>query len=100
MAADVMRAPGAGAGVPEYVKPNEWLTAAERLDIYRRQYWLRMLAALEEDFPGLRLVVGVRAFRKLAAAYVEACPSRSFTLRDFGRGLPEWLRGNPGHSGA
>jgi hypothetical protein len=74
------------------IKPNDRLTSFERLEIYNRQYWLRLLAALAEDFEGLRLILGDKAFEKLSVAYVQDCPSRSFTLRNLGSRLEEWLR--------
>ena len=37
------------------IKPNDRLTSFERLEIYNRQYWLRLLSALAEDFEGLQL---------------------------------------------
>ena len=48
----------------EIIKPNDRLTSFERLEIYNRQYWFRVLAALAEDFEGLRLIIGDRQFRK------------------------------------
>ena len=74
------------------IKPNDRLTSFERLEIYNRQYWFRVLAALAEDFEGLRLIVGDRAFEKLSVAYLLDCPSRSFTLRNLGSRLEAWLR--------
>ncbi len=96
MLADVMRplAPGhtiAKATTAAYIKPNHRLTAPERLEIYNRQYWFRLADSLRDDFPGLLRVLGERAFRKLAVAYLNECPSRSFTLSDLGRSLPGWL---------
>ena len=44
-----------------YIKPNDRLTSFERLEIYNRQYWYRLLGALAEDFPALRAVVGACA---------------------------------------
>ena len=46
----------------EFVAPNDRLTAFERLEIYNRQYWFRLLGALGEDFPALRRVLGSRRF--------------------------------------
>ena len=40
-------------------------------------------------------MVGARAFEKLSIAYLSAHPSRSFTLRNLGSKLPEWLAANP-----
>ena len=81
----------------EIIKPNDQLTSFERLEIYNRQYWFRILAALSEDFPGLRAIIGERGFEKLAIAYLLDCPSRSFTLRNLGSRLEAWLRAHPQH---
>ena len=79
----------------EIIKPNDRLTSFERLEIYNRQYWYRVLAALAEDFEGLRLIIGDRNFEKLSVAYVQDCPSQSFTLRNLGSRLEPWLRSHP-----
>lgn len=79
----------------EIIKPNDRLTSFERLEIYNRQYWFRVLAALAEDFEGLRLIIGDRKFEKLSIAYIQDCPSQSFTLRNLGSRLEAWLRSHP-----
>ncbi|HEY2546942.1 MAG TPA: DNA-binding domain-containing protein [Candidatus Acidoferrum sp.] len=78
-----------------YIKPNDRLTSFERLEIYNRQYWFRVLAAMAEDFPGLRAILGERRFDDMCCAYLTECPSRSFTLRNLGARLEVWLRRNP-----
>ena len=83
-----------------YIKPNDRLTSLERLEIYKRQYWFRIVDSLYEDFPGLRLVLGQRAFDRLVTAYLDECPSRSFTMRDLGSRLEVWLRSNPQYGGS
>ncbi len=82
-----------------FIAPNSRLNAFERLEIYNRQYWFRVLGALAEDFPALRAVVGARAFEALSIAYLTVHPSRSFTLRNLGSKLPEWLVENPKFAG-
>ena len=77
-----------------FIAPNSRLTAFERLEIYNRQYWLRVLGALAEDFPAVRAVVGAKRFEALSVAYLSAHPSRSFTLRNLGSKLVEWLIAN------
>lgn len=67
-----------------FIAPNSRLTSFERLEIYNRQYWFRVLGSLAEDFPGLRAVVGGRRFETLSIAYLKEHPSRSFTLRNLG----------------
>ena len=46
----------------EHVTGNERLTPAEQVDIYRRQYWLRHVDSLVEDYPGLSSLIGEEAF--------------------------------------
>ena len=77
------------------IKPNDRMTSFERLQIYSQQYWFRIMASLSEDFPGLRSLVGERKFEKLATAYLNECPSESFTLRNLGSRLEAWLRRHP-----
>jgi hypothetical protein len=81
------------------VKPNDRLTANERLSIYHRQYWYRILDSFNEDFPGLCAVLGERAFQRLANAYLTECPSESFTLRNLGSKLEAWLTAQPDFAG-
>jgi len=93
------KAPNGGrmsAYAARYIKPNDRLTSFERLEIYNRQYWFRVLGGLAEDFPGLRAVLGGRRFEAMCKAYLTECPSRSFTLRNLGAQLENWLRQNPG----
>ena len=78
-----------------FIAPNSRLSPFERLEIYNRQYWFRVLGALAEDFVALRAVVGPRRFETISVAYLTAHPSRSFTLRNLGSHLPEWLAAHP-----
>ena len=82
-----------------FIAPNSRLTSFERLEIYNRQYWFRVLGALAEDFPGLRAVVGARKFEALSVAYLTQNPSRSFSLRNLGRKLADWLAAHPQAAG-
>jgi hypothetical protein len=82
------------------IKPNDRLTSFERLEIYNKQYWYRVLSSLQEDFPGLRAVLGSRKFEEMCKAYVTDCPSRSFTLRNLGSQMVEWLEKHPTWTGS
>jgi len=77
------------------IKPNDRLSSVERLEIYNRVYWFRILSSLADDFPGLRAVVGQEKFDKIILAYLTELPSQSFTLRDLGSRLEKWLRRHP-----
>jgi hypothetical protein len=81
------------------IKPNDRLSSFERMEIYNRQYWFRVLSGFGEDFPGLRAVLGTRVFDKLAQAYLKDCPSRSFTMRNIGSQLEVWLKKHPKSAG-
>jgi len=91
-------APGGGrmsAYAARYIRPNDRLTSFERLEIYNRQYWFRVLGSMAEDFPGLRAILGQPRFEDMCRAYLAECPSRSFTLRNLGARIETWLRRNP-----
>ncbi|MGA8938050.1 MAG: DNA-binding domain-containing protein [Acidobacteriaceae bacterium] len=87
------------AGVASYIKPNARLTSFERLEIYNRQYWFRVIAAVSEDFPMLNAVLGQKRFDALILAYLMETPSRSWTLRDLSAKLPEFLDAHPEFAG-
>lgn len=77
------------------IKPNDRLDSFERLQIYNQQYWWRLLGNFGEDFHGLRAVVGQRKFDILATAYLESCPSTSWSLRDLGEKLEAFIATHP-----
>ncbi|MFT3869407.1 MAG: DNA-binding domain-containing protein [Nibricoccus sp.] len=73
------------------VKPSRTLQPVERVEIYNRMYWFRILDSLAQDFPGLKALLGDKKFWKLAETYLAVCPSRSFTLRDLGSRLEKFI---------
>ena len=79
----------------EFIKPNSRVTSFERLEVYNRQYWFRVLDCLYDDYPGLRAILGERKFSRFAVRYMEVFPSASFTLRNLGRHLEEFIRDEP-----
>jgi hypothetical protein len=81
--------------VETFVKPNDRLSSFERLEIYNQQYWWRLLGIFQEDFRGLRAVIGVRKFDKLAVEYLQAHGSTTWSLRDLGQYLVRFLEAHP-----
>lgn len=79
----------------QIAKPNDRLTSFERLEIYNRMYWFRVLDCLYDDCPGLRGVLGDRKFMRLSVAYLTKYPSRSFTLRNLPSRLAQFIREEP-----
>ena len=85
-----------GAAVPSgLVADAPAFPAARRLAVYHDAYRLRLIHTLCEDFPLLRALLGDVGFGRLAQRYLAACPSRSYTLRELGRGLPAFLARRP-----
>lgn len=78
-----------------FIKPNDRLTSLERLEIYNRMYWFRILDCFYDDNPGLRAALGERRFLRLAEAYLTKNPSRSFTLRNLCDRLERFIRAEP-----
>lgn len=79
----------------EFIKPNDRLTPFERLQLYNRMYWFRLLDIMHDDNPGLRAVLGDKRFTKMIEAYLTKYPSRSFTLRNLCSRLTQFLREEP-----
>jgi len=81
--------------VSQFIKPNDRLTSLERLELYNRQYWFRVLDCLYDDYPGLRAILGEKKFYRLRIAYLAKYPSASFTLRNLGSRLERFLVEEP-----
>jgi hypothetical protein len=87
------------ATVSRYIKPSATLSSFERLEIYNRQYWFRVIDAISEDYPALSAIVGPKRFEALIRAYFGDHPSTSFSLRNLGKSLPAWLARHPEFTG-
>ena len=72
--------------------------AEERLTIYANAYRLRLLEALDTDYPGLHTVLGDDEFDAMGRAYIAAHPSAYFSLRWFGNRMSEFLRSTAPYS--
>ena len=81
--------------VGEVILPSATLRPEERLAIYHDMYLLRMEEALESDYPALKHLLGDDGFRALVAGYVQAHPSRSYSLNFLGARLPDYVRTAP-----
>lgn len=74
------------------IEPSSTLSSHERLELYAQQYWWRLLDSLRDDFPKLLRYLGERRFNTLLVRYLTKHPSRSYTLRELGRDLPNFLK--------
>ena len=95
-----LAAPAATAEVPageleDVVRPSWSLSAEERVEVYHGMYLLRMVEALEGDYPAIRHFLGEDEFPDLVRAYVQRYPSRSYTLNRLGDQLPRFFLDEP-----
>lgn len=73
------------------VTGSEKVSATRRLAIYYDAYRLRLLEALDSNYPVLHAWMGDEKFEKLGLAYLESHPSSHFSIRYFGHRLAEYL---------
>jgi hypothetical protein len=74
------------------LRSTEALHARERLGLYHRQYWFRLIDSLAEDFPRVRELLGADACLAAIERYLRARPPASWTLRHLGSGFADFLR--------
>ena len=86
---------GDGAFLAQIAQRGAPTTAAHRAFIYYNAYRRRLVEVLQNDFPGVRALTGDADFETLAAAYIDACPSRHPSLRYFGARFADFLRDFP-----
>lgn len=75
----------------DFIAPNDRMSGFERLEIYARQYWFRLLDCLHDDYPALRVFLGGRRFHRLCRDYLAQHPSTSWTLRNLGSAFPAFI---------
>lgn len=70
------------------------LDVDQGLAIYHNAYRARLQETLRGDYPALHHWLGDDEFAALAAAYLDAHPSRHFSLRWLGEALPGFIEGH------
>jgi hypothetical protein len=78
-------------GIEQVVTRSQALSGAERLAIYHRAYYARLLEVLRGELPVLRHALGEELFDQFAVAYLQKYPSRSYTLNHLGSSFPRYL---------
>lgn len=77
--------------LPTWVSASGRAAPQTQLLVYTNAYRSRLIEVLEGDFPAVANAVGENSFDALAEAYIEAHPSRYFSLRDFGNHMADFL---------
>jgi hypothetical protein len=78
--------------IGDVIKPSSRLGSLERLAIYSNAYFARLIECLGDEFPALKHSLGEDLFDSFAAAYIQECPSDSYTLSNLGRRFPQFLQ--------
>jgi hypothetical protein len=70
---------------------TESVSASTRLGIYSDAYRVRLIEALEANYPVLSRLLGTDEFARLTQLYLSSHPSHHFSIRWFGHRLAEFL---------
>jgi Putative DNA-binding domain len=77
--------------VETVVTRSRGMSATERLAIYNGAYFARLLECLRDEFRVLVHALGEEVFDEFAFGYLQAYPSRSYTLNRLGLEFPHYL---------
>jgi hypothetical protein len=75
----------------QWVAEDDQQRLGSRLDIYEHAYRSRLQAALESNYPLFAQWLGTQTFTLVAQDFIDAHPSRHFSIRTFGESLPQAL---------
>jgi hypothetical protein len=77
--------------VEQVITRSRALPALDRLAIYHNAYHARLLECLREEFPALVHALSGEVFDAFAVGYLQAYPSRSYTLAQLGAHFARYL---------
>lgn len=78
--------------IEKVIDRSQALTSIERLQVYGNAYLARLVEVLRDEFPAVRHAIGDEAFDGFAFGYLQAYPSRSYTLADLSGSFSKYLR--------
>jgi hypothetical protein len=79
----------------DVIRSDERLSARERIGIYAKAYFYRLLDCLREDFPATAAVASASAFEDLIRAYLTRHPPTKPSIFYAGRYLSDFLAAHP-----
>jgi len=83
------------APVADAIDASAEIPATTRLQIYSDAYRLRLIEALQANYPLLAQLIGDQAFARLTQLYLAGQPSRHYSIRWFGHRLADFLCEHP-----
>jgi len=82
---------GDGANAADLIRPSEKLTPEQRIAIYRKAYFARLLGVFRETFPGLRHALGEPLLDQFALQYLQSHPPRTYSIDRVADHFAAWL---------
>jgi hypothetical protein len=79
------------ASIAVSIDSSDKVSAATRLRIYSDAYRLRLIEALQANYPVLEQLMGAEDFAQLTQLYLSLHPSRHYSIRWFGDRLASFL---------
>ncbi|GJL65646.1 MAG: hypothetical protein NPIRA05_06170 [Nitrospirales bacterium] len=73
------------------ITPGKDLTALEALEVYRRGHRVRLTEALGDTYEGVWWVAGDEEFFRMAKAFIQSHPSRTYNLSSYGEEFANFL---------
>lgn len=80
-----------GKTTSKLIRASSQLSSRDKLGIYQRSYYLRLLKCMDEQFPALRQALGEELFKDFSCEYLKRYPSESYTLYHLGHRFPQYL---------
>jgi len=74
------------------IRQSGRLASAEKIEIYSRGYFLRLLECMEAEYPALKNLLGEEVFQTFVRVYLIHQPPSSFNLFNLGESLPAFLK--------
>lgn len=81
----------AASDLESVVTRSRQMSALDRLEIYARAYYARLLECLRSEFPVLAKAMGEDCFDDFAIDYLQRYPSQSYTLSELGARFAKFL---------
>lgn len=75
----------------QVILPSSQMTSHDRLQIYQRAYFSRLVECMRALFPSVHRSLGDESFDAIAFGYLVETPSRSHTLATLGDSFPQFL---------
>lgn len=75
-----------------YISPSDCLEPHQRIEIYNKQYWWRLINAMQKNFPLTLRLLGYEKFEKNTVQYLVKYPPDYWSLTALGRNFPEWIK--------